>query len=312
MARLVTIVIPFYNEQDNLPVLLTEVSKTMNTLAEIDWQVLLVNDGSTDNSSNVIVELQNQYSNLQYLEFSRNFGKEAALSAGLHGASGDAVIMMDADMQHPPSFLPELIKAWQAGSEVVVGVRKQSSSNNLFKKTGAKFFYWLMNQISSVAMVPHATDFRLLTREVVEAFSQLSEKQRLTRGLIDWLGYKTLYVTFDAPARNYGQSHYGFFSLVGLALRAIVSQSLFPLRIAGYLGASITILSGVFGIFIFVEKYILHDPWNLNFSGPAILAVINLFLIGIVLSALGLIALYIASIHGEVIGRPLYVIRKQK
>mgnify|MGYP001620021213 CR=1 FL=1 len=169
-----------------------------------------------------------------------------------------------------------------------------------------------MNLISPIRMVPHATDFRLVTKEVVEAFTKLPEKQRLTRGLIDWLGFKTSYVTFDAPARNHGQSRYGFLSLTALALRAIVSQSLFPLRIAGYLGATITILSGIFGIFIFVEKYILHDPWNLNFSGPAILAVINLFLIGIVLSALGLIALYIASIHGEVIGRPLYVIRKKR
>ena len=174
---------------------------------------------------------------------------------------------------------------------------------------GSYFFYKIINRISATKIIPNATDFRLLDKKVIIEFNKFTEKSRITRGLIDWLGFKREYIYFNAPKRINGKASYSFIKLCKLALNSFVSMSLFPLKFAGYLGILITIGAGLMGLFIFIEKYILNDPWRLNFSGPAILAIIILFLVGIILSCLGLIALYIANIHNEVTNRPIYIIR---
>jgi dolichol-phosphate mannosyltransferase len=310
MNKLLSIIIPVFNEETTLPQLTSELTAAMDSLG-FDYEIIFVNDASTDRSGAVIDSLAGSNSKIKYLEFSRNFGKELATSAGLAHAAGDAAIMIDADLQHPVEIVPQFIRKWQDGNEVVIGVRQNNKGQGMMKKMGGLVFYKIMSRIGHTRIIPHATDFRLIDRKVINEFNRFSERERITRGLIDWLGFKKDYIYFDAAKRNHGKA-LGFFGLARLAVSSFINHSLFPLRLAGYLGGIIIIFSGLFGLFIFIEKYLLNDPLDMNFSGPAILAVINLFLVGVILSSLGLIALYIGSIHSEVMNRPMYVVRKKK
>ncbi len=310
MAKLISFVIPVYNEEKNLPLLygnLKEILKASNH----EHEIIFVNDGSSDGSASELKKISLLDNKVKVIEFSRNFGKEIALTAGLHNCFGDCGIMLDADLQHPIELIPEFIAKWENGAEVVVGVRS-NNSEKFIKKYGSLIFYKIMNRISDTELLSGATDFRLLDKAVISEFNRFTEKNRLTRGLIAWLGFKRDFVYFNAQPRINGVPGYGTLKLIKLAMSSIVSLSLFPLKIAGYLGIFITLISGLMGLFIVLEKYIFNDPWSLNFSGSAILAVIILFLVGVILSCLGLIALYIAHIHKEVINRPIYVIRKKE
>jgi polyisoprenyl-phosphate glycosyltransferase len=217
--------------------------------------------------------------------------------------------MIDADLQHPAEVIREFLGKWEKGAEVVIGVREKNKGESFAKKAGSFLFYKIINCISDTKIVPNATDFRLIDRVVIDEFNKMTERNRMTRALIDWMGFRRDYIFFKANERLHGVASYSYLKLFRLAFNSMISLSLFPLKLAGYLGIIITFLSGILGIFIFTSQYIMH---TMNYSGSAILAVIILFLIGIVLICLGLIALYIANIHSEVVNRPLYVIRKRK
>ena len=307
--KFVSIVVPVFNEERNILKLYLELIKTLSR-ADKSFEIIFVNDGSQDKSQFEIKKIKKIDSRVRLISLTRNFGKELATTAGINHSLGDACIIIDADLQHPPFLIPEFIKKWEEGASVVIGVRKSNKGEGLIKKAGSKMFYKIMNKISETRLVPNATDYRLLDRTVIDEFNKFSERNRMTRALIDWLGFDTKYLYFDAGKRVSGRARYSNFKLLRLAINSMVSFSLFPLKIAGYLGIFITFLSLPLGIFILIEKYILNDPLNLAISGPATLAVILLFLVGIVLICLGLIALYIANIHNEVINRPLYVIKK--
>ncbi len=311
-VSLISIIIPARNEEKNIPLICDKIIKVWDILKhKYAYEIIFVNDGSTDASSAVLEKLGTENKNVKYIEFSRNFGKELALSAGIFYARGDAAIIIDADLQHPPELIPDFIEKWEKGAEIVIGIRNKNKGEGLIKKFGSILFYKIMNSIGETEILPQETDYRLLDKKVIVEFNRFTEKNRITRGLIDWLGFKKDYIYFNAHERINGKAQYNNMKLFRLALASFVSQSLFPLKFAGYLGIFITFFSGLFGLFIFIERYILNDPWGMSFSGPAILAVIILFLIGIVLSCLGLIALYIASIHTEMINRPIFVIRKK-
>ena len=251
-----------------------------------------------------------EYIQAHLIELSRNFGKEMAVTAGLATAHGVAAIIIDADLQHPPHLLPEFIDAWKDGNEVVIGVRAADKQYASFiKRQGSRIFYRLINSLSPVEIMPNATDYRLIDRVVIDAYNRFTEHNRMTRGLIDWLGFKRSYITFKPAPRANGEVSYSVRKLTGLALNSIVGMSLVPLKFAGYLGAAITGIFGILGAFIAVEMFIFNDPWHLNIANSVNLAVLIIFLIGIVLTALGLVGLYIAAIHTEVSGRPLYVAR---
>ena len=309
MPKAISIIIPIYNEEKNIPLLYDELKKVLQQI-NYEHEIIYVNDGSCDNSPQELQKLRLADSKVKIIEFSRNFGKEIATTAGINNCGGDACILLDADLQHPPQLIYKFLAEWEKGAEIVIGVREKNNGDCLIKKIGAYFFYKIINKISATKIVPNATDFRLLDKMVIAEFNKFTEKNRITRGLIDWLGFKREYILFKAPERINGKAGYSLVKLCKLALDSIVSLSLFPLKFAGYLGILITLGSGLMGLFIFFEKYIFDDPWNLNFSGPAILAIIILFLVGIILICLGLIALYIANIHGEVTNRPIYVIRQ--
>jgi polyisoprenyl-phosphate glycosyltransferase len=276
------------------------------------FEFIFVDDGSKDDSAKVVRRLAGRDRRMRLLEFARNFGKEAAVSAGLHSCRGDAAVIMDADLQHPPALLPAFLSKWREGSEVVVGVRTYDKGETFIKRFCSGLYYKIMRRIAHTTITPHATDYRLLDRTVIDAFNRLSERNRMTRGLIDWLGFRRSYVKFKTRLRQHGEVSYGFGKLCILAVNSLTAYSLLPLRLAGYLGMFILSLSAPMGLFIVIEKYMLHDPWGLRFSGPATLAVILLFLVGVMLACLGLVAMYIAHIHAEVLARPLYVVRPEQ
>jgi dolichol-phosphate mannosyltransferase len=249
---------------------------------------------------------------VRLVEFSRNFGKEIAITAGIKSAVGDAAIMIDADLQHPVELIPEFVAKWYAGADIVIGVRESYGNESVFKKCSSWFFYKIFNAIAEIGVVPHATDYRLIDRVIIDEFNRFSERNRIARGLIDWLGFRRDYIYFQSADRVNGRANYSFAKLFRLAINSFVGLSLFPLRLAGWLGIIITALAGGFMLFIIIERGIMADPLNLRISGTAVLADLNLLLIGAVLISLGLIALYIENIHNEVINRPLYVIRSPR
>ena len=308
---LISVIIPCYNEAENISALHAALIEATKKLPE-DFEFIYVDDGSTDGTVAVIKKLRHTQANVRLIELVRNFGKEIATTAGLHASTGAAAITIDADLQHPPAVIPDLIAAWRAGAEVVIGVRRRGQLHApALKRAGSAVFYRLINAMSKVQIRAGATDLRLLDRVVIDEFNRFTERGRITRGLIDWMGYRRTFVEFTPASRRAGAAAYSYYKLTNLAITSFVAMSFFPLRIAGYLGLIITLLSAPLGLFIFVEKYLLGDPWGLNFSGPAILAVILLFLVGIILISLGLMALYIATIHTEVMNRPLYIARPE-
>jgi dolichol-phosphate mannosyltransferase len=220
--------------------------------------------------------------------------------------------MIDADLQHPVELISEFIKKWEAGAEVVVGIRKTNRRAGLVKRLGSSLFYKIMRRISAVQIKPNETDFRLVDREVIDAFNRLTETGRMTRALINWLGFKRDYIYFEANDRTNGRAGYSFSKLVALALNSFVSLSLLPLKMAGYLGVFIVLGVGIFGFYVFIGKYIFEWAFPSSFSGSAQLALLITFLVGVILSSLGLVALYVAQIHNEILGRPLYIIRRKK
>jgi len=308
---LISVIIPVYNEAENIPIFFSSLAQVLSPLAaKYDWEIIFVDDGSTDASVAQLRKLAD--SRVRVLEFSRNFGKEAALSAGLNQARGAAAIMIDADLQHPVELISEFIKKWEAGAEVVVGIRKTNRRAGIVKRAGSCVFYKIMRRISAVQIKPNETDFRLVDREVIDAFNRLTETGRMTRALINWLGFKRDYIYFEANDRTNGRAGYSFSKLVALALNSFVSLSLLPLKMAGYLGVFIVLGVGIFGFYVFIGKYIFEWAFPSSFSGSAQLALLITFLVGVILSSLGLVALYVAQIHNEILGRPLYIIRRKK
>ena len=304
----ISVVIPVYCEERNIPVLYQRLEQVTASFSDIDWEYVFVNDGSSDDSISVLRQLAKADSRVKVIDFSRNFGKEVALTAGINSVNTDAVICMDADLQHPPELIPRLIEEWRKGAEVVATVRTSIDKQPLFRRIGSHGYYWLMSKISELDIVSQTTDFRLLDKKVVEAFQRVTERGRMFRGIIDWLGFRKVYVEFSADARNGGAAGYSYTKLWELAINSITAFSLWPLRLTGYLGIFITSASGLLLTWMF-GNYVLSD--KMVYTPLAIIVVANTFLIGIVLMAIGLVAIYIGSIHTEVINRPLYLVREK-
>lgn len=310
--KLISIVIPVFNEERNVNLIYQEVCRVLDPLASTySYEMIFVDDGSTDRSAKEIEKLEQEHPDIVWgIYFSRNFGKELATSAGFHEARGDAAIAIDSDLQHPTEVILKFLKRWESGADVVIGVRKESKSDSWVKRQGGKWFYRILNAISETKTIPHSTDFRLLDRLVLNEFNKIKEHNRITRGIVDWLGFNQSYVYFDAKERLHGEPSYNIFKLLKLAVAGFISHSLFPLRFAAYAGLVIMLLSGVLGLVMFLERYVF--AWSFNFSGPAILADIILFLVGLILVCIGLLAFYIGNIYHNTRERPLYVIKKNK
>lgn len=307
---LVSLVIPVYNEASNLQWSHRKI-KAFFAKHKIKHEIIYVDDGSSDNSLDLIEKIAAKDPSTNYISLSRNFGKEAATSAGIQQSKGDVVVMIDADGQHPVELIRTFLNEWGDGYDVVIGVRKKNTKEGPAKRYGSRLHYAILGVLSNREIVHGATDFRLVDRRVVNEFNKLTEHNRMTRGLIDWLGFKRTYVEFESPPRHSGIAQYSFKKLVRLALHSFISQSTKPLQFTGILGAIVTILAALFGIFLVIEKYVLRDPLHLAVSGSALLALFVSFLVGLVLICQWLLALYVESIHHETQNRPLYIIAKK-
>jgi dolichol-phosphate mannosyltransferase len=303
----ISVVVPVFNEADGL-------EQFNDSLVEIlkanlsDYEIVYCNDGSLDKTREILHDLSGGNHHISYISLTRNFGKENALSAGIFYASGEAVMMLDGDGQHPVGLIPEFIKSWLDGNPVVVGIRQSNSNEGIIKKWGSYLFYKTFNKITGQKIPPGSTDFRLIDRSVQEAFVGLKDADRITRGLIDWLGFKTSYIEFKANPRQHGSPSYSIHKLVKLALNSYVGFSNTPLYFFGYLGAGISTLSFILGLAIFIEQLILGDPLSWKFTGTAMLAILIIFLVGIVLMAQGILAVYVSLMHNQTKQRPLFVV----
>ena len=302
-----SVVVPVFNESKGLDALYARLAGVLDTL-DLDWRIVLVDDGSPDASWDKIKELSQRDERVRGLMLSRNFGKEMALTAGVEMCpDADAVVCIDADLQHPPEVIPHLVAKWREGYEIVATIRESVADYSLLKKVGSKAFYWVMTRFSDLDIPPSSTDFRLLDRKVVRTLLQFTERTRMFRGLIDWMGFKKIYIPFAAPARDSGQVGYSFKKLLNLAVNSFTSFSLLPLRFTGYLGLLIIGVSLPLLPFMFIGNLL----WGANYTPMAFFTVFNTFLSGIVLCALGMVSLYIGHIHTEVVQRPLYIIRER-
>lgn len=306
--ELFSVVVPCFNEQANVMPFYQRLSKVLRKTG-INYELVYVNDGSNDDTLSRLKKIASKDKSVEVINLSRNFGKEIATTAGIQHAKGQAILIIDGDGQHPPELIPEFIKKWQDGNKVVIGVRNTNSGEGVVKKYGSKLFYSLLNKISSVRAVPNSTDFRLIDSSVQEQFNLLTERSRSTRGLIDWLGFKSDYVYFDADPRSRGSAGYSFGKLMGLAINSFVSLSLKPLYFALYIGFFILPFSILLALLSATEM-ILGDPLNLRITGSAYLLMLMLFLVGVVLVSQGIIALYLSHIHTETQNRPLYIVDK--
>lgn len=306
--KLISLVVPVYCEAANLEQFHFQVCQQVEKLPQYDWEFIFVNDGSPDHSLDVLEKLAAKDMRVKVIDFSRNFGKEVALSAGVHHAKGDAAITLDADLQHPPALIPELLASWEQGTEIVATIRVEQKKQPLMRRIGSGLFYWVMARISPVEMVNKTTDYRLIDRIIITRFNQMTERSRMYRGILDWMGYKKVYVEFVADERNEGVAGYSYSKLIQLALNSITSFSVFPLKLAAYLGVFITAISSI-GLTVTLADFLVGENY-LGVTPSAIVVIANMFLNGIVLMCLGFIALYIGNIHDEVINRPLYLIRR--
>ena len=293
----------FYNE-----LLMPEIQKTKK-----DYEIVLVNDGSKDKSLEIIQGLAETDKRVKVISFSRNFGKEVALTAGLREATGDAVITMDADGQQPPALIHEFIEKWQKeDAEIVIGVRGKYEKHGLVAKLGSKLFYKMLNMMGVKDTVPGSTDFRLLDRMVVDEYNKLAEHDRIARGLMDWMGFKKLYVDYIYGNRLAGKPSYNFKKLFRLAVDSFISLSTTPLVIFMWFGVIITIISGLVGLFDLMEEKLLGDPLGLSWASTTQLCLFITFLVGLVLISQGITSLYISHIYSEAQNRPLYIIDRKR
>ncbi|MCR4752869.1 MAG: glycosyltransferase family 2 protein [Candidatus Saccharibacteria bacterium] len=304
----ISFVIPVYNEEKGFSqfyekMLLPELKKL-----NYDYELILVNDGSTDKSLQIIQKISEKDNHVKVLCFSRNFGKEVALTAGIREATGDAILTMDADGQQPPKLIHEFIKKWEEGGEIVIGVRGRYEKHGLIAKIGSKLFYKILGMMGVKDTVPGSTDFRIIDRCVADEYNRLTEHGRITRGLMDWMGFKKVYIDYIYGNRLAGKPSYNFKKLFQLAIDSFVSLSSAPLIIFAWIGAFITVASLILGIFVIIEEFIMGDPMQLKWTGTTCLSIFITFLIGLVLISQSIIALYISHIHAEAQGRPLYII----
>ncbi len=298
-------VVPCWNEAANLAQLLPLLRDILAGLVS-EWEIVLVDDGSTDATTARLTEWIAAEARLRALQLSRNFGKEAALSAGLQAARGDVVVLLDADLQHPPALIPTLLSHWRRGADVVYAVRSHRQDESAVKRWGARWFYRLVNAADRFELPADAGDFRLMDRAAVDALLALPERNRFMKGLYAWVGFDAVAVPYDPPPRASGRSSFRLRQLVGLALDGMTSFTTWPLRAVSIGGFSIALLAFVYGAYETVN-YLLFGN---DVSGWTTIVVGMMFFLGVQLIALGVIGEYIGRIFEEVKGRPLYIVKR--
>lgn len=303
MVCALSVVIPAYNEEGCLGELHQRLSPVLNDTG-LEYEIVFVDDGSTDGTFLELKKLAQEDDRVRALRLSRNFGHQAALTAGLATATGEAVVTMDADLQHPPELIPDLIEKWRAGNEVVYTVRQKTADSGVSKDTSASLYYRILNFLSPIPIVPGAADFRLLDRKAVDALNAMPERARFFRGLVPWIGFQQTAVSFDAPERFSGETKYSFLKMFRLALHGILSLSAMPLRMATLVGALVVAIGVIYGIYVVYTA--MFNPESQQ--GWASIVLVALLLGGTQIFFMGVIGEYLARVFEEVKGRPLYLV----
>jgi glycosyltransferase involved in cell wall biosynthesis len=304
--RIVSLLVPIYNEAEAIPSFFSTINKVLADL-DAEWEMICVNDGSTDNTLALLEQQAAINPHIKVVSFSRNFGKEPAMTAALDFATGDAVIPLDADLQDPPEVIADMVAQWRQGFDVVCAKRVSRNSDSVVKRKTASWFYSLFNKISDFPIPENVGDFRLMDRRVVDVIKQLPEKERFMKGLYSWPGFKTTMVEYDRQHRVSGETKFSYWQLWNFALSGITSFTTIPIRVGTYVGIFISLLSFIYGIFVITKTLVL----GIDVPGYASLLVVVLFLGGIQLIFLGMLGEYIGRIYKEVKNRPLYVVEKR-
>lgn len=302
--KAITILIPCYNEERSLDILYQHLQYIIKSLTRYNFKILFVNDGSKDGTLAKMREMHKNDSIVSYLSLSRNFGKENAMLAGLDYAEGDAVIIMDADLQDPPELIPQMIAEWEKGYDDVYARRRSRAGETWLKKATAHWYYRILQKFADIDIPADVGDFRLLDRQAVDALCSLRERQRYTKGLFSWIGYNKKELLFDRDPRAVGSSKMNFFKLFGLAIDGITSFSVAPLRLASILGLVISTIAFFYLLFVIIKTLLFGDPVA---GYPSMISVI-LFMGGIQLIVLGIIGEYVGRIFNEAKGRPDYLV----
>lgn len=299
----ITIILPAYNEEASFLLIQQRMNQVLEQNPDYDWEFLFVNDGSTDNTLQQMIKLHKENTHYCYIDLSRNYGKEIAMMAGFDYATGDAVIVMDADMQHPVDVIPEMIKYWEEGYDDVYAQRQNSRESWLKRKT-SHWYYKLLQSLTKVPIQKDTGDFRLLDRSCVEALKQMREVERNTKGMYSWIGFRKKGIFYQQQERQEGKSKWSIMSLINLALNGIMSYTTAPLRLASVLGLAVSLVAFLYLIYIIIVTNLYGEP----VQGYPTIMVTVLFLGGVQLLSLGILGEYIGRVFNEVKGRPGYFI----
>lgn len=303
----ISIVIPVHNEEENIPLLYAKLKELFKKQVEYAIEIIFINDGSVDSSWQKIKKIAKKDGRVRGIFFSRNFGHQAALEAGLKMAKGDAVIMMDADLQHPPEIIPAMLEKWQAGFEVVNTKRLETENESSLKKITSKLFYNLINWISDIYIEPGSADFRLIDRKALNSLNSLPEKDKFYRGLVNWIGFRSTFVDFTASSRKYGRSSYSLGKMISFARIGVTSFSMLPMKIIIAIGAVLFFGGGLMLAIMVYVRWFVDDGF---FSGNAILSVFMIVSNGLIVVMIGIISVYQINIFRESKNRPAYIIKE--
>lgn len=298
---LLSVVCPAYNEAQNLPPLFAAVSAVLGGLGQ-PFEFVVVNDGSTDGTLSILRELKSRHTNTTIVDLSRNFGKEIAMTAGLDHARGDAAVILDADLQHPPEVIPQLLEGWSEGYDVVYGIRRSRENEGWLRRSTAHAFYRVMSRFGRVSIPENAGDFRLLSRKAIDAVRALREHHRFMKGVFAWVGFPTKGVPFDVAPRAAGTSSFNLWRLWNFSIEGLTSHTLAPLKASTYMGLVVAGLAFLYGAYVVIKTLLYGDP----VPGFPTLVTLVLFLGGVQLVVMGIMGEYLGRVFNEVKNRPLY------
>lgn len=306
--KTISIIIPCYNEESNLHSLYEALTSFINSQPNYQWQILMVNDGSKDNTLKIIQQIRKEDNRFCYISLSRNFGKENAMLAGFDYVSGDCCIIIDADLQHPIRVVPEMIELWEQGYDDVYGKRISRGKESWLRKKLSLSYYHILQKMAKIDILPNVGDFRLLDRKCINTLKELRETQRYTKGLYCWIGFRKKEVRFEQQDRTQGKSSFNYLGLFNLAIEGITSYSTIPLRISTLLGVMVSITAFLYMCFVFFKTIAFGEP----VQGFPTLLIVILFLGGVQLLSLGIIGEYLGRIFIETKHRPVYIINKKE
>lgn len=302
----ISIIIPTYNEEESLPFLKEKLDKIMNEMENYEFEILFVNDGSKDKSLEIIKGYRNEDERYCYLDFSRNFGQEVAMAAGLDYVTGDCAIFMDADLQDPPELIPEMVKYWEEGYDDVYARRKKRTGESFLKKFTSKMYYRVLQEMTNVEIQKDTGNYRLIDRRCINALKKMKESERCLKSMFSWIGYKKKEVLFERPPRVAGKTKWNYFKLIDLAINGITSFTTSPLKLATYVAVPTFLMLGIYFIYV-IAKCIVTNTFIQAFQAIILLI---LFFSGVQILLFGIVGEYLGRIFKETKNRPLYFVNE--